>query len=124
MFLIALLPALFAAAGCAPGMSKDELLKEMQEGRAPLIVDVRSRAEFDRDHVPGAIHIPFTSIRSGLPKSTGAKGDRLVVYCEHGPRAVIAGIVLYLSGYDNIYALDGQMKAWRQAEFPIEIGAH
>jgi len=41
----ALLTALVAVSGCAAGISREELLREMQEGTAPLVVDVRSSRE-------------------------------------------------------------------------------
>ncbi len=116
-FLLALLHSL---SGCAAGISREELLKEMQEGNAPLIVDVRSQREYDRDHVPGAVHIPFTSISSGLKGMSTQPGERIVIYCEHGPRAGIAYWSLSLSGYRNVYSLEGHMKGWRENQFPIE----
>jgi rhodanese-related sulfurtransferase len=110
--------------GCAVSMTGEELLKRMQEGNAPLIVDVRSQGEYDRDHVPGATHIPFYSVSSGLKQLGYSKADPVVLYCEHGPRAGFAGISLFLSGYDNVFSLDGHMKDWRKKEFPIEIVTH
>jgi rhodanese-related sulfurtransferase len=114
------LALLFFAAGCAPGISREELLKEMQEGNAPLIVDVRSQREYDRDHIPGALHVPFTSISSGLTSMSTRPEERIVIYCEHGPRTGIAYWSLYLSGYRNVYSLEGHMKGWRENQFPIE----
>jgi len=115
-----LLALLLSLSGCAAGISREELLKEMQEGNAPLIVDVRSQGEYDRDHVPGAVHIPFTGISSGLKGMSTQPGERIVIYCEHGPRAGLANWSLYLSGYRNVYSLEGQMKGWRENQFPIE----
>jgi rhodanese-related sulfurtransferase len=111
-------------AGCAPGITRDDLLKEMQGDKPPLVVDVRSQGEYDRDHVPGAVHIPFYSIGSGLSAIGLAKQDPVVLYCEHGPRSGIAGFSLYLSGYEKVYSLEGHMKGWRKNEFPTEIVTH
>ena len=111
-------------AGCATGITRDDLLKEMQGDNPPLVVDVRSQGEYDRDHVPGAVHIPFSSIGSGLRQIGYSKHDSVVLYCEHGPRAGFAGVSLFLSGYDKVYSLEGHMKAWRKNEFPIEIITH
>jgi len=108
-------------AGCATGITRDDLLKEMQADAPLLVVDVRSQGEYDRDHVPGAVHIPFSSIGSGLNARGYSKQDPVVLYCEHGPRSGIAGFSLYLSGYEKVYSLEGNMKAWRKNEFPIEI---
>ena len=34
-------------------------MKQIDSGTAPVVVDVRSKHEFDSGHVPGAIHLPF-----------------------------------------------------------------
>jgi rhodanese-related sulfurtransferase len=109
---------------CAAGMTRDDLLKQMQLGTAPLIVDVRSQGEYDRDHVPGAVHIPFYAVSSGLEEMKFPKDAPVVLYCEHGPRSGFSGFLLHFSGYEKIYSLEGHMKAWRQNQFPIETIAH
>lgn len=110
-----------AAGGCATGITREALLEQMQAGNPPMIVDVRSQGEYDRDHVPGAVHIPFYSIGSGLNALRFSKQAPVVLYCEHGPRSSIAGFTLLLSGYDQVYALEGHMKGWRNNGFPLEI---
>jgi rhodanese-related sulfurtransferase len=110
-----------AAAGCATGITRDDLLQLMQEGNAPLLVDVRSQGEYDRDHVPGAIHIPFFSVVSGLRVQGYPKTEPVVLYCEHGPRSGIASLSLSLFGYEKIYSLDGHMKGWRANGYPLEM---
>jgi rhodanese-related sulfurtransferase len=111
-------------AGCSAGITREDLLRQMQAGTAPLVVDVRSQGEYDRDHLPGAVHIPFYSISSGLSALNYGKKQPVVLYCEHGPRAGIAGFSLYLSGYDTVYSLEGHMKGWRKSAFPVELISH
>ena len=99
----------------------EELLAQIQAGRAPLIVDVRSRAEFDAGHVPGALHMPFWAVlfRSGdIPVR---QAEPIVVYCAHGPRAAFAKAALRLSGHQRILYLEGQMSAWQKAGLPQEM---
>jgi rhodanese-related sulfurtransferase len=112
------------AVGCATNITREALLKQLQSDAPPLVADVRSQSEYDRDHVPGAVHIPFYSIGSGLKELGYPKTDPVVLYCEHGPRSGIAGISLYLSGYEKVYSLEGSMKGWRKNEFPIEVITH
>ncbi len=120
-FFALFLVMLITLIGCAAGITRDELLRQLQTENPPLVVDVRTQGEYDRDHVPGAVHIPFYSIRSGLSRAGFPKKDPVVLYCEHGPRAGIAGFTLLLFGYDEVYSLEGHMKGWRTREFPIEI---
>lgn len=115
---------IICAVGCATAITREDLLKQLQSDAPPLIVDVRSQHEYDRDHVPDAVHIPFYSIGSGLKDLGYPKTDPVVLYCEHGPRSGIAGISLYLSGFEKVYSLEGNMRGWRKNEFPIEIITH
>jgi rhodanese-related sulfurtransferase len=109
---------------CGTSISRDALLKQMLDGTAPLIVDVRSQGEYDIDHIPGSVHIPFYAIGSGLDQNGLPKDAPVVLYCEHGPRAGIAGLSLFLSGYERVFSLEGHMKEWRNKEYPIEIKTH
>ena len=40
-----------------------ELAAEIAEGRAPVIVDVRSEKDFQAAHIPGAINIPLEELK-------------------------------------------------------------
>jgi pimeloyl-ACP methyl ester carboxylesterase/rhodanese-related sulfurtransferase len=102
-------------------MTRDDLLGEMLDNRAPLIVDVRTEGEYDRDHVPGAVHIPFYRLGSGLEKLGISKQDPVLLYCEHGPRAGLGALTLKLYGYEHVYSLQGHMKGWRKNDFPLEM---
>ena len=100
-------------------MGPDELLARIRAGTAPVILDVRSRGEFEAGHVPGAIHIPFWSVSNRLQDIPGAKADPLVVYCGHGPRAWIAGAVLKRRGFTGVTYLEGHMHGWHEAGLPL-----
>ncbi len=95
----------------------------LETGNAPLIIDVRSEAEYRAGHVPKAVHIPFwaafaTDRLDGYPPS-----ELLVLYCEHGPRASIAKMALYFAGFENMLYLQGHMSSWKDAHLPIETSA-
>ena len=102
-------------------MQKDDLLTQIEQGKKPIIIDVRSSMEYDSGHVPSAIHLPFwTAFTSDLMDAYD-KDTPVVLYCEHGPRAGIAKLALSLSGFQTIRYLDGHMTAWRQLGLPIEV---
>jgi hydroxyacylglutathione hydrolase len=117
---------LFAAAvglspGCAAQISRPELAARIEAGDPPPILDVRSRGEFERGHVPGALHVPFYSVWSRSDELPAGEPERpLVVYCEHGPRAGLARTGLWLAGAGEVRFLDGHMTAWRADGLPLE----
>ena len=94
------------------------LLAQIDAGTPPTILDVRSRWEFMRGHVPTARHIPFWSIAARTSDIPSA--SPVVVYCGHGPRAYVAGAMLRLSGFRRILYLEGHMRQWRQARLREE----
>ena len=104
-----------------PEIEPDALMKQIAEGTAPVIVDVRSKKEFDEGHVPGARHLPFWKAGRESRSIVSARELPVVVYCGHGPRAYIAGAALKRRGFRNILYLAGHMKKWRAMKLPITI---
>jgi rhodanese-related sulfurtransferase len=101
-------------------MTAEALLALIESGNAPVIVDVRSRLEFDQGHVPGAIHIPFWAAAARSTQIPGDAEAPVIVYCGHGPRAYVAGRVLRRQGFSDVRYLDGHMSGWQHRGFPIE----
>ena len=101
-------------------MSPDELLASMDNGNAPTILDVRTESEYESGHVPGAIHLPFYSVWTRNDDFKASPKDRVVVYCEHGPRAGLAKFGLWTVGFNNIVYLEGHMSGWRERKLPME----
>jgi rhodanese-related sulfurtransferase len=101
-----------------------DLLHAAQTGRAPVILDVRSRAEYEAGHVPGALHAPFWSLLVSQPPPEVAEAiGPVVLYCGHGPRARLAAAALRVRGIGPLVELSGHMSAWRRACLPEVHGA-
>jgi rhodanese-related sulfurtransferase len=105
-----------------PTVTAAELYAAIAAGAAPTIIDVRSRREFMRGHVPGAIHIPFRSVGRSLSGLSNSKFDPLVVYCGHGPRAWIAAAALRRHGFVKVSYLKGHMSRWSREGLPEQRG--
>ena len=103
-----------------PTISQAELKARIEQGKAPLILDVRTGAEFSKGHIPGAKNISHTKLMERVNRIAGHKQNEVVIYCEEGPRASFAGVVLQQHGFTKIRMLEGHMKAWREAGLPIE----
>jgi rhodanese-related sulfurtransferase len=98
----------------------EELMRQIREGKAPVIVDVRSRTEFEAGHLPGAVHLPFWKAGRAWRSIEAARESPVVVYCGHGPRAHIAGAALRRHGFGKIAYLAGHMKKWKDMNLPVE----
>lgn len=104
----------------ADRISAEALLTRITSGAAPVILDVRSRGEFMKGHVPGARHIPFWRVSRHLGELTIPQDSEVVVYCGHGPRAAIAARALRQCGFTRITYLEGHFSKWRGAGFREE----
>jgi hydroxyacylglutathione hydrolase len=93
---------------------------QLAAGTAPPILDVRSASEYARDHVPGAVHAPFTSVSAHVEALHLDPRAPVVVYCEHGPRAWMARVALRWAGFTDVRLLSGHMTTWRSQGRPIE----
>jgi phage shock protein E len=72
-----------------------------------LLVDVRSKAEFDKGHLDGAIHIDWDKT-DALMQAIGMNTQRPVVfYCRSGNRAGKSIVELKTRGYTNIFNATG-----------------
>ena len=101
-------------------ISAAALLQKIESGQAPLILDTRSSFEYRRGHVPGARHFPFWLSYMRADELTIKKDQPIVVYCAHGPRAVVARHALNRHGFNNVMLLKGHMTGWRKAGLPEE----
>ncbi len=119
--LIVALLALSAPAAAdelAPTIAPGELHERQQKGTAPLVIDVRTPAEYAMGHVPGAVNIPHTELSARLGEVESESG--VALYCLMGPRARLGEKTLREAGVRDILHLDGGLSAWREAGLPVE----
>ncbi len=101
-------------------MTSPTLHSLMVQGNSPVIVDVRSAGEYNRGHIRGAIHIPFTSMARRHQEIGVDKERPVVVYCTHGPRAWWAAFVLRRHGFTKVTSLAGHFGTWQQGGFAVD----
>ena len=66
-----------------------------------LIIDVRSKNEYDAGHIAGAILIPVGAIRKDIGKYAPNKDRQIILYCLSGARSGMALGLLMEMGYTN-----------------------
>lgn len=75
------------------------------------LVDVRSPAEFEEGHIPGALLLPVSELQWRLGEIDGDKPT--LVYCRSGARGAAATSVLLANGFEDVYNITGGIMAWR-----------
>jgi len=72
-----------------------------------VIIDVRTKGEWDYDHIDGAILIPDYSIGSMITSKVPDKTTPINLYCASGMRASSAKSKLKSMGYTNVSNIGG-----------------
>jgi len=75
-----------------------------------LILDSRTKEEFEFGHIRNAINIPVDELRSHLSEIPSDK--RIVVYCAVGLRGYTASRILMQHEYTNVFNLSGGYKIY------------
>jgi len=85
----------------------EEAMAIMQEESGYILLDVRTEAEFEERHIPGAICIPNETIGSEPPAELPDKDQLILIYCRSGNRSKQAAQKLADMGYTNIAEFGG-----------------
>ncbi len=104
----------------APSITPTELNEHREAGTGPAIVDVRSAAEYESGHIPGAVNIPYDRIADRIGEVDTSHG--VALYCQMGPRARMGEAALLESGLDSVLHLEGGLSAWQAKGFPVDTG--
>ncbi|MHA8059893.1 rhodanese-like domain-containing protein [Aquirufa beregesia] len=93
-----------------PFISIDSLIESLHNQEALLLVDIRTKEEFEARHIPNSIHIPGEDLPMGLPEN----GNQvlLVTICgKGGGRSEQAAQKLISLGFQAKF-LEGGTNEW------------
>lgn len=109
-----------------PFMAMDELRARVEAGggapRDLIVLDVRERDAYEAAHIPGARLLPRGQLELRVNNELPDPTARIVTCCEFGRISTLAAATLRIMGFQRVVALDGGMKAWQEAGFPVRVG--
>lgn len=85
-------------------ISYKKLKDMMQKNSNAVLLDVRSKQEFEEEHLEGSMNIPLYEIEKQLQKLPDKK-CMILIYCASGHRSKQAKEKLESLGYENVYHL-------------------
>ncbi len=100
----------------------NDYLADRQAANADLLlVDVRTQAEYEQGHIPGARWISRGKAEFEFAETVRDAGTEVIVYCRTGSRAALVKKALDAQGYRNVEAHQG-FETWAEAGRPFENG--
>lgn len=100
-----------------------QALRERLEGHAsPRLLDVRTPAEFETGHIPGAYNVPLDTLREHREELRRHLDEDVVLVCRSGNRAEQAEKALAEVGLPGLRVLDGGMVGWAASGAPVRRG--
>jgi rhodanese-related sulfurtransferase len=102
-----------------PQIRTEELATWLKGDRPPLLLDVRTEAEYAVSHIPGARRVdPEAQASQAL---AGLPVDRpIVAYCSVGYRSAALAQRLIAAGRKDVYNLEGSIFQWANEGRPLE----
>ena len=93
-------------------ISMDEAKTLMEKKEGYILLDVRTKGEYESGYIPGAINIPLSDIDEKIISSLPDKSQMILVYCRSGNRSREASDKLSKLGYSNVLEIGG-INAWK-----------
>ena len=93
----------------------NELLKN--NGKSPVLLDVRESDEWRQGHLEGAIPLPRGFLEIKVESAIPDKNTPIVTYCAGGVRSLLAAKVMREMGYQNVTSMAGGYGAWKNGGF-------
>ena len=99
--------------GCSNQTASVEYQKiDAQEARSIIdgekdvvILDVRTKEEYDQGHIPSSVLITDANLRDEIEDKIPNKDTKILVYCRSGRRSAASAKLLIEMGYTNVYDL-------------------
>ena len=93
-------------------ISMDEAKTLMEKEEGYILLDVRTKGEYESGYIPGAINIPLSDIDEKNISFLPDKSQMILVYCRSGNRSREASDKLSKLGYSNVLEIGG-INAWK-----------
>jgi rhodanese-related sulfurtransferase len=98
-------------------------LEQLVDDNADLrILDVRTPAEFESVHIPGAYNVPLDTLGEHAEEFRRHVSEPVILVCRSGTRASQACDKLAAAGMSNVHILDGGMQSWDDGRRPVRRG--
>lgn len=102
-------------------ISKDHLKNMMDSGERFTLLDVRSRQDYDKEHIKGAVSLPLDDVEKKA-EQTLKPDDTIITYCDSFicSSSTSGAKMLARKGFKNVRDYKGGLREWKQGGLPTE----
>jgi thioredoxin len=93
--------------------------KKLVDGGKGIVLDVRTPGETARGHIKDASMVDYYDPQFKNKLNLMQKNKPIYVYCASGGRSSRAASVLTQLGFSQVYNLQGGIRAWSYAGYPV-----
>lgn len=90
----------------------DEMKKRIKENNKLVLLDVRTKSEYDAAHIKGSAWVERGIAEFVLVRKLPDPNAEIVVYCKKGHRACLVVKALTKAGFRNVVSLAGGFDEW------------
>ena len=100
----------------------DEEMQSILELEDVQLVDVRTKKEYEKEHIVNSQNIDFNSPTFDDDIAKLDKAKPVILYCKGGARSAKCGKKLKEAGFEKVYDLEGGISKWRHSDkLKIEV---
>lgn len=96
-------------------ISPEDAKARLDAGEEIILIDVRTKEEFDSGYIPGALLLPVDQLQKQAGEVMPDLEATYFVYCRSGNRSGVATQLMVDLGYQNVFDLGGIL------DWPYEI---
>ncbi len=95
------------------------LTTQMINKQDAVLLDIRSKKEWDTGYITGSKHIPIADLTRRMSELEKYKSRPLIVICNLGQTAGSATKQLKAAGFENVMRMQGGITEWKGQNLPI-----
>jgi phage shock protein E len=101
-------------------ISPQEVMKAINNHQPMILLDVRTKGEYARGKIAGAINLPVDEVESRIEQILPDKNATIYVYCLSASRSPFAVGIMEKLGYQHVFNMDPGLLGWRVFNYPTD----
>lgn len=102
-----------------PEIKPKEMYESINRGDEIIILDVRTKEEFDEGYIKDAINLPLDVLENDILKVVPDKRAKVYVYCHSGARSEAAVEYMMKQGYSQVFNMINGIAQWESENLPV-----